>query len=131
MSIYKLYGSGVTDNLASLDIAANGKIVGVAWAAYGDLDADTETLAAEVSFSSSSGLATNDTKSSISAVRAFNTSTATALIAINTFVGPGLNIPVKAGERLYLHAAGASFTGTAYVYVDDGGVAASARRTRL
>lgn len=137
MSIYKLYGTGVTDNLASLDIVMDGTITGVQWAATGDLDADAETYAAELSFSSASGFTTNDTKSGISTIRQFAADTGTAtsnkLTGTHVFVGPGLNIPVKQGERLYLHGSGTSLTVTCHIYVDDraGGGRPSGRRVRL
>lgn len=136
MSVYKLYGTGVSDNLASLDIVHNGVIEAVAFAAYGDLDADGETYSAEVSFSSASGFTTNDTKSSIAGIRqqAADTGTATSnkLTGTNVFIGPGLGIPVKAGERLYLHGAGTALVVSAYIYVKDAaGGGGGGRRVRL
>jgi len=122
MSIYKLYGTGVTDGLASVDVVSDGMITGVQWAAYGDLDADAETLGAEVSFASASGFTTNDTKSSISTIRALANDTGTAasnkLVAVNLFVGP-LEVPVKTGERLYLHGTGTALVCTVYIHVRD------------
>lgn len=120
LSIYKLYGSGVTDALASLDVVANGVIEGIQWAAVGDLDADGESFNAEVSFSSTSGFTSNDTKSSISTIRQLAAGTPVAYCGVNQYFGPNLGIPVKAGERLYLHASGTAFIGTVYLYVRDG-----------
>ena len=125
MSVYKLYGTGVTDGIASLDIVKDGVINAVQWASTADLDADLEASYAELSFSSASGFATNDTKSSISAIRNLAIDTGTAAsnktCAVNLFVGPGLNIPVKQGERLYLHGGGAVLTTcTCYIHVNDG-----------
>lgn len=135
MSIYKLYGTGITDNLCSLDIVSSGHINAIQWAAYGDLDADNESFAAEVSFSSTSGFTSNDTKSSVSAIRGFDglLTSGAAFTAVNLFVGPSLGIPVVQGERLYLHATGTSFTGTVYLYVNDGVSSGrpSGRRVRL
>jgi hypothetical protein len=135
MSIYKLYGTGVTDNIANLDIVKNGNISSLLFAGYGDLDADGETLAAEVSFSSASGFTTNDTKSSIATVRALAADTGAAasnkLIAINLFVGPNLGIPVKQGERMYLHGTGTALVMSVYLYVNDGPMEGRARRVRL
>lgn len=135
MSVYKMYATGVTDNLASLDIVRNGTIEAILFAAYGDLDADGETYAAEVSFSSASGFQTNDTKSAIATIRqqAADTGTATSnkLTGTNVFVGPGLGIPVKAGERLYLHGTGTALVVTVHIYVKDGPSSPNDRRVRL
>lgn len=123
MSVYKLYGTGNTDNLANLDIVKGGRITGIQWGVEADLDVDLETARGELSFSSASGFTTNDTKSSISTVRAIASDTGTAasnkLIAINFFVGP-LSIAVVEGERLYLHGAGTTITASVTIYVDDG-----------
>lgn len=131
MSIYKLYTATISEAAASLDITADGKIVGVAWAAVGDLDADGESFYAEVSFSSTNGLATNDTKSSFSTVRQFNGLLTSGAIpaAVNVYHGP-LNIPVTMGERIYLHTSGTQIVCTVYIFVDDKAKATS-RRVRL
>lgn len=134
MTVYKLYGTGVTDNIASLDIVNDGVINAVKWACRADLDADLETMQAEISFASASGFATNDTRSSISGVQAAAAASGTpaslTVLFVNQFDGPDLGIPVAAGERLYLHGGGTSFTGTAWIYVDDKSSNAG-RRVRL
>ena len=137
MSVYKLYSASIGDGAASLDIVADGVIQAVQWAISADLDADGETYSAEISFSSTNGLTTNDTKSSVSAVRQLAADTGAAasnkLTGTNFFCGPGLGIPVKAGERMYLHTAGTAITCTAYLFVQDGiGMGRqSGRRVRL
>ena len=134
MSLYKLYGTGVTDGLASLDIVEPGVIYAVSWAAYGDLDADGETLGAELSFASASGFTTNDTKSAIDTIRALANDTGTAasnkVVAINKAT-TGLEIPVEQGERLYLHGTGTALVCTVHIYVrDSAGRRAAGRRVR-
>lgn len=137
MSIYKLYGTGTSDNLASLDIVVDGQISAIQWSVFGDLDADGETYSAELSFSSSSGFTTNDTKSGISTVKQFAAAAGTPaslhMTGTHLFLGPNLGIPVKQGERLYLHGTGTSMTATCFIYVNDGVGAGrqGGRRVRL
>jgi len=133
MSIYKLYTTTVGDGAASLDIVADGRITGIQWSADFDHDADGEQLRAELSFASSSGFTTNDTKSSFSKIaHSVNGTPGFTTGAVNLFVGP-VDIPVNQGERVYLHTVGtaASISSlTAYMYVDDR-VRADGRRVRL
>jgi hypothetical protein len=133
VSVYKLYSASIGDGVASVDVVKTGKIVGIQWAASGDLDADGETFAAELSFSSSSGLTSNDTKSSISAIRQQNGLLTSGAIAtgINQMF-PMPDVQISEGERLYLHTSGTSIVCTAYVWVEDGlDIAGRQRRLRL
>ena len=133
MSVYKLYTATVGDAAASVDIIKSGKIVGLQWAVVGDLDADGESYAAELSISSSSGLTTNDTKSSIATIRQMTALLTSGAVAtgINQFM-PLPDVPVSEGERLYLHTSGTSITATLYIWVDDGlDIAGRQRRLRL
>lgn len=130
MSLYKLYGTGVTDGIASVDIIAKGHITAIQVAMEADLDADLETARMEVSFSSASGFTTNDTKSSIVTARAALaaiTAAGTVVVAEN-FCVTGIAIPVDVGERMYLHGAGTNMTATVYIHVSDR--AAPSRRVR-
>lgn len=135
MSIYKLYASTIGDGAANLDIIANGRIEGVYFSGYTGLSADADSFEAEVSFSSSSGFTTNDTKSSIACVRQEVELVTSGEVqnALNVFVGP-LDIPVTQGERIYLHTARPAGTPSptrmsVYIYVADS--VGSARRVRL
>jgi hypothetical protein len=133
MSVYKLYSATVSEAAASLDVIKTGKMVGVQWACAGDLDADGESFAAELSFSSANGLATNDTKSSFSTIRQQNGLLTSGAIAtgINVFY-PLPDIDVIEGERIYLHTSGTAITVTAYIWVADGlDIAGRQRRLRL
>jgi hypothetical protein len=133
MSVYKLYSATVQEAAASLDIVKTGKIVGVQWAVAGDLDADGESFSAELSFSSSNGLTTNDTKSSFSTIRQQNGLLTSGAIAtgVNVFF-PLPDVMVVEGERLYLHTSGTAITVTAYIWVEDGlDIAGRQRRLRL
>jgi len=133
VSIYKLFTTTDGDGAASLDVIANGTITGVLFSGYAILAVDNDSFEAEVSFSSTSGFATNDTKSSIAKVASQSAvSTAeSAQMGINVMISP-LEIPVTQGERLYLHTATPSGTPTirmsAYLYVKDR--VGSPRRTR-
>lgn len=133
MSVYKLYSASIGDGAASIDVVKNGRIEAIHWAARADLDADGESFDAELSFSSSSGLATNDTKSSISTIRMQNGLLTSGAIAsaVNQWQSP-MDVAVVEGERLYLHTAGTAIVCTVYVWVNDGlDIAGRARRTRL
>jgi hypothetical protein len=130
MSLYKFYTATVGDAAASIDIVKSGKIEAIQWATVGDLDADGEAFNAELSFSSSSGFTTHDTKSSISAIRQLAAGTPAAYDAVNLFMAP-LAIGVTEGERLYLHTSGAAIICTVYVWVNDGlDLAGRQRRVR-
>lgn len=133
MSIYKLFTTTDGDGAASLDIIENGMITAVYFSGYAALSADADSFEAEVSFASTSGFATNDTKSSIAKV-----ATEVELVTsgepqngFNIMVAP-LEIPVSQGERLYLHTATpvgtAAIRMSCYVYVKDR--ARSPRRLR-
>lgn len=130
MGLYKLYGTGVTDAVASLDIVANGNIVAIAVAHEADLPADNNTSRMEVSFSSTSGFTSNDTKSSIITSRLFASLVTSGLATTGANFGvSGLKIPVTLGERIYLHGSGTTMTATVYIYTDDR--SAAGRRQRL
>lgn len=134
MSIYKLFSTTDGDGAASVDITAPGTIEGVYWSGYARLSADTDDFEAELSFASSSGFATNDTKSSICGIRQETELVTSGQITngVNSFCGP-LNVPVAQGERLYLHTATPAGTATmrisCWVYVRDR--ASQSRRVRL
>lgn len=126
MSVYKLTGTTVQDNVASLDIIAAGHIVGMVWNMVADLDADGDRMELELSFASTSGFTSNDTRASLSGVGASNgllTSGAINGAATLAIPVPRGVIPVLAGERLYLHSkgtAGALGQASVWIYVDDG-----------
>lgn len=132
MSIYKLYATATGDGSASLDIVQNGNIEAIAWHVDYDCVADNQLLRAEVSFASSSGLATNDTKSSISAFRAYsNLGAAGADFGTANYVIAPVDIPVSQGERMYLHLSHTmtAVAVTVYLYVDDK-IGSQGRRVR-
>lgn len=138
MDIYKLYASigSDTDAAASLDIQVDGHIVAMSLEV--DViaaDALNDGASAEVSFASTNGLASNDTKASIirtSCQQGFLTTGGGPTRGYNAI--SGVAIEVAAGERVFLHA---DITGTctclciAYLYVmplANGSARALARR---
>lgn len=134
MGVYKLYTTTDGDAAASVDIVAAGTIEGVYWSGYATLAADADSFEAELSFASTSGFATNDTKSSICGVRSETELTTSGQVqnAINIMIAP-LNIPIVQGERLYIHTAtpvgAATLRLSCWVYTRDR--AAAGRRVRL
>lgn len=105
-SVIKMYGAGDgdTDVLAQVDIPMSGSLIGLQWAVAADLDADVEYLVAQLSFRSTGTFTTNDDRGVISEVRAQISLTTSGVspVAINNYV-PLPDIPIAAGERLYLH----------------------------
>jgi len=135
MSVYKMYGlstGGTEDSVASLDIQFDGVITAIHGALYGDLDADTEAAAVEVSFLSSNTFATNDARGSLITLgsKMSLTTSGVAMHAVNSGVS-NLNIPVTGGERVHLHfscSASVVVNAQMYIYVDDAAPASLRRR---
>jgi len=136
MSVYKLRGAatgGTEDGIAALDIQFDGEIVAILGAMDGDLDADAETIACEVSFLSGNTTAINDTRGSLFMMRIRNAETSAVgnmPVAVNNAVS-SLRIPVSAGERIFMHViatAGVVSTSNVYIYVNDGTPADLRRR---
>lgn len=104
MDIAKLYGTGNADGVAMLEISKPAKIIAI-HAVIRQNNLTTNAGAQfELSFSSSSGFANNDTRASFfggAIVR--NLSTNGANLSSLCFGLASLAIPVAAGERLYLH----------------------------
>lgn len=138
MTVYKLYASGTAsaDAAASTDIQNDGHIIALFMAACVEgANALDEGADWEVSFASTNGISTNDTRSSILGMtlrQEFLTSGG-GLQGDNSGIG-GIRIPVDAGERLYLHRV---VTGTitqsrctVWLYVEDGSMELPTRRRR-
>ena len=88
----------------NVDIPMNGILVGVSWAVRSDMDADGDTVDAELSFISSNMFVTHDARGVIDDVRlaAVFTTSGHAIIGVNKYVVLP-DIPVAQGERIYLH----------------------------
>lgn len=128
MTLYKLFTSQVAsvDAAAQLDIVGDGVITAMwGYSTMETADALNDGFDFEVSFASTSGFQSNDTRASIFGIGArqnFLTSgggAPTAALSVS-----GVRIPVLAGERLYMHTLeNGSITGgrgTFWMFVDDG-----------
>lgn len=96
---------GAESALASIDVPMTGTLETVDWAVGCDLDADTETFNAQLSFGSTySG--TNDSRQIISHLHMRgDILTAVGAVPCHENKQYVKNIRVAAGERIYLHAS--------------------------
>lgn len=127
MTVYKLYASSTAslDGAAALDIRKSGVITAIEMDfAIQGANALDEGAAWELSMSSSNGLTSNDTLSSIASVSGYQEflTTGGGMVG-NQMTLSGLAIPVNAGERLFIHTVVAGTVTAnlcrAYVHVDD------------
>lgn len=133
MSVYKLHASTVGDSVATLDIQNNGRIQGIKWCCTQLNIANLAGFKTEVSFGSTNGFTSNDTKASIDGCRMCSNLLTTG--AMNNAIGEftPMDTPVQAGERLHLHIGNIGSPDnapdvTAYIYVKDSGRATFSRR---
>lgn len=106
------------DNMASIDVPANGHLIGLDWEVLAAASGADFTDTFEVSFGSTSQFATNDARATISSCAVggdVTTSGATALHANKYVALP--DIPVNMGERIYLHGTGTAITITARAHL--------------
>lgn len=105
-----------SDNLASIDVPNDGVLTGVDWSvAIAASGADfSDTL--QLSFGSTSTLAVNDSRASISncTVASDVTTSGAAVTHANKYVALP-DLPVAMGERIYIHGTGTAITITARV----------------
>lgn len=117
---YKLYTATAANAAASLIIQRRGVITAIKWAAQLDNSGDNTGLNAELSFTPTGQVTTNDTIGPIDQVKGIQNVGAAGVswTAVNT-VTNGLAIPVNAGDRLYLNTGACSATAdiTCFVYV--------------
>lgn len=128
MTIYKLFASqtGSVDAAAQLDIVGDGNIIAIwGYATFESADALNDGHDFEISFASTSGFQSNDTRASIFGLglrQNFLTSGGGAP-GIAMGLG-GLRIPVLAGERMYMHTLEngtvTAMRGTCWIFVEDG-----------
>ena len=93
------------DALAMIDIPQDGFIIGIDWDLNVNLDADDETVTAELSFIATNQRSTNDVRgrlSSISTRAAVLTAVGGHLGHIQKWLG-SFDIAVAGGERLFVH----------------------------
>lgn len=106
-SVIKMYatGTGGAENaVAQIDIPMSGDLIGVQWAFAAEVDADQDTAECQLSFRSTGAFATNDDRGVISECRQeHQLTTSGAVVSGINFYSALPDIPVGAGERLYLH----------------------------
>jgi hypothetical protein len=102
MGLYRLYGAGTTstDGLAALDIRDSGMLYGIAWDAYFEAAAARYGVV-ELSFAPTNQVSSNDVTQVISTVTFAVIAAAQA--TRSSIVLGDIEIPVNAGERLYLN----------------------------
>lgn len=106
-SILTMYGAttgGAQNAFAQIDIPFNTDLLGVKWAAYVDLDADSEAMLLQLSFGPTMVQA-NDSRSILDTVvqAADVVTSGLALNGVNQYsMMP--DIQLMGGERVYLHA---------------------------
>lgn len=128
MSVYKLAGTGsggTEDQVGQLDIQFAGTITAIHGTLAGDLDADGNVLRAEASFISSNSFGSNDARGSVFEMTMMGVNAGAGgfvNFTESSGVGP-VDIPVIAGERMWLHIEGPTSTvshAAIYIYVQDG-----------
>jgi len=128
MTLYKLFASvaATSDAVAQLDIVGDGFISAIwGYLTVEGADALNDGIGFEVSFASTSGFNSNDTRASIFGLdtrQEFLTSGGATPGMFGSV--SGLRIPVLAGERIYLHSLeNGTITagrGTFWFFVEDG-----------
>jgi hypothetical protein len=135
-AIYKLATTlPSSDAAAQMDIRQDGELQTVFYSVAGQLNADSEFIDWELSFSAVSGFATHDTSSSIVGTRLFaGMLTNGAVLSAQAHSLAGIAVALQGGERLYLHT-NSNGPGViqlrVYLYVEEkGGQARTATRRR-
>ena len=111
-------GSGGSESaLASIDVPANGNLVGYSLHATADLDADSDAITFQISFGSTVSLV-NDSRQIIGNARLFSVFTTSGHqnFSVNQYVSLP-DIPVGMGERMYLHINAPASTASALFVV--------------
>lgn len=111
-SVIQMYFSAApAAALATIDVPQDGRIVGVEWNVSGGITGADFDVAVQLSFGSSSSVATNDARQVISMCRVaqdFTTSGASPTAC--QYYSNTPNVRVFGGERIYLHATGTAIT---------------------
>lgn len=100
---------GTESAIAQIDVPKDGLLIGIEWGIQALFDTTSDSLRAQVSFGSVA-VGTNDSRQVVS-VANLGAATFTAggsIIAGDTHYASLPDIPVGAGERLYLHSIGAA-----------------------
>lgn len=121
--IYKLYTGGIASTSTSIDIREDDTITGILLEINSIGPGDGTMLWGELSFLASASTTTSDTNGVVAAIgaalEAGAAGTQNCSVPIHL---TNLNIPVSAGERLYLHfvvgsgSTGSGSNATAFIY---------------
>ena len=132
----QMHGVTSADATASIDIPADGVLVGIDWAGiFGALDTVDDQAEAELSFNSTNQRTTNDARAAISSIKMNMTGLTSGFGpgAINKFVDLKDGLPVMGGERIYMHvltSAGVTVNVSAILYFRFRSVRRAATRRR-
>jgi hypothetical protein len=108
--MYASATGGTQNALASVDVPHDGKLVGCFISGNADLDADGEIAEIEISFGSTSGFTSNDTRSRIAIATVGRLAVAAAGQSIGQ-LAVMVDLPdlrVGMGERIYIHSLGSA-----------------------
>ena len=125
---------GTEDAIAVIDVPQDGFLIGIDWDVNALFDA-AESLIIELSFIATNQLTTNDVRSRISSVSAFNnviTAVGVSAASIQKWLG-AFDIVISGGERIYLHSiatAGVAAAVRCNLYVELGTVTRRPARRR-
>lgn len=133
MSSFKMYTSdvqaGTIEGAATMDVPEDADVHAIAWSIDGG-DAAANGVKYELSLASSSGLATNDTRASISSASMGVAAAAYNMVnSIQMFDPP---IRLAGGDRLYIHKSSSqgawdNLRATCHIYASTKGVARARR----
>jgi hypothetical protein len=132
--IYKLYGQNAVsaDGQASVDVREDDSIEAIALSMLTIQPVDGMQWGMEVSFGSSSQFTINDTNSTIISMKdSWRLVTSGAASTGKHLVLPQLNIPISAGERIFLHlntTNAVTIQATAFLYTKGGPAKVATRR---
>lgn len=106
MRVYKLYAaiSSTGTNLATVTMVRPGRIRSIRWASGADVSADNSYSDVELSFQAVSNVNVNDTTGSIDELRSQSNFTTSGQMQGAIHKQSLVDIPVSAGDRLYLNA---------------------------
>lgn len=94
---------GNENGIASIDVPANGNLVGVTWNVNVDFDTDNDTFQAQLSFGST-GSIVNDSRQVISnCASGISMPTSAGFVRGDINYHDPVDIPVNMGERLFIH----------------------------
>ena len=105
LSCYKMYSAtaataATSEGIATMDIPEDGEITSIAWSIVAS-DATAASGRAELSFTSSQGLTTNDTRAAIASVAYACTNGLVAAVNFEVRLDPPVKI--SGGDRIYFH----------------------------